>query len=991
MGLDELSLSEKPAIEILENLGYDHLAGSELNEERHSTSEVVLRGRLENQLQTINPDIPKKAIDEALRQLTSTQSPNLIDDNQVLHSQLVNGVQVEFEKNGEQVGRFVDPIDFEYPENNDWLISTQYTVQVGDNPQRRPDMIIFVNGLPIGVLEFKNPTDPKATLENAYNQVNNRYRNDISPLLRYNEVIGLADMNEARIGCLDAGWQWYRPWRYVENEGDERDGLPEQEVLLRGVFDKERLLDLIENFILFSKVDGKPVKMLAGYHQFYGVREAVESAKSTQGDDLGRIGVYWHTQGSGKSLSMVYFVRKIRRSSEFGNPTFVVVTDRNELDEQITHTFSDAGYNVSWANTIADLRNKLDRQAGGLIFTTIQKFQTQEGEREHPVVNEREDVIVMADEAHRSQTKELGENLRDALPNASFIGFTATPIHDGDNATRMTFGEYVSQYTIDRSEEDGSTVPIYYESRFAKLQLNKEAISESVRELLNSGDEELENELVEKWTNLRRIIETADDRLEKIAGDIVGHYNDREIEGKAMVVSISRKAAVKYKRYIEQQPDAPEVGVVISEPEEHIDDPVSEGKLKRRFKDPDDPLKIIVVCDKWTTGFDCPPLHTLYIDRPMKNHNLLQAIGRVNRVYKDKPGGLVVDYIGIAEDLRQALDKYTSDIQEMAMVDVETAVEVMQQKHHKVSRYLSRIDYEGWQELSELELSRLIHRAESEVIATEEKQEEFMQAVAELKRAFALVTPHNAASEIRSDLLFFEAVRDSLRSLESEDSTKDEELDSAMKKLIAEGVTADDVVSVAGFDKWKSEEPIVSDEFLSDVERVEQPELQVKMLEKLLRNEISTRKQQNLAKYDSFEEELEETLNEYNNQFLTTEEVIEELRNYAEELQQEDRRKERLGLTAEELAFYDAISTNSETEIDDEQLQEIAQEVCEMLKENVNIDWTNRKAMRSKLKTRVKGLLRKNGLSHDDYQSLVEPIVHQAEALYGDVSAGVRS
>jgi len=757
-------------------------------------------------------------------------------------------------------------------------------------------------------------------------------------------------------------------------------------VLLRGVFDKERLLDLIENFIVFSEKDGQPVKMLAGYHQFYGVREAVESAKETQGDDLGRIGVYWHTQGSGKSLSMVYFVRKIRRSSDFGNPTFVVVTDRNELDEQITHTFSDAGYNVSWADTIPDLRDKLDRQAGGLIFTTIQKFQTQDDERQHPVVNEREDVIVMADEAHRSQTKELGENLRDALPNASFIGFTATPIHDGDNATRMTFGEYVSQYTIDRSEEDGSTVPIYYESRFAKLQLNKEAISESVRELLDSGDEELENQLVEKWTTLRRIIETADDRLEKIAGDIVEHYNDREIEGKAMVVSISRKAAVKYKRYIEQQPDSPEVGVVISEPEEYIDDPPNEGKLKRRFKDPDDPLKIIVVCDKWTTGFDCPPLHTLYIDRPMKNHNLLQTIGRVNRVYKDKPGGLVVDYIGIAEDLRKALDKYTSDIQEMAMVDVETAVEVMQQKHHKVSRYLSRVDYEGWQELSELELSRLIHRAESEVIATEEKQEEFMQAVAELKRAFALATPHNAASEIRSDVLFFEAVRDSIRSIGGGGSTGDDELDSAMKKLIAEGVTADDVVSIAGFDKWKSEEPIVSDEFLSDVERVEEPELQVKMLEKLLRNEISTRKQQNLAKYESFEEELEETLNEYNNQFLTTEEVIEELRNYADELQQEDRRKERLGLSAEELAFYDAIATNTETEIEDEQLQEIAQEVCELLKENVNIDWTNRKAMRSKLKTRVKGLLRKNGLSHSEYNPLVEPIVHQAEALYGDIS-----
>ncbi len=987
MSLDELGLAEKPAIELFQDLGYDYVSSSDLSSERTSISDVILYDRLKERLRAINPDIPKKALEDAIHQLTSTQSPNLLEDNQSLHNQLTDGIQVEYEQNGEQIGRFVKPIDFDNIEKNDWLVTTQFTVQVGDNPRRRPDMVVFINGIPIGVLEFKNPTDPKATLENAYEQVNTRYRDDISPLLQFNEVIVLTDMNEARVGCLDTGWQWYRPWRYIEEEGDERDDLPEQEVLLRGVFDKERLLDLIENFIVFSEKDGQPVKMLAGYHQFYGVREAAESAKKTQGNDLGRIGVYWHTQGSGKSLSMVYFVRKIRRSDDFGNPTFVVVTDRNELDEQITHTFTDAGYNVSWADTIADLRNKLDRQTGGLIFTTIQKFQTQKNEREHPIVNDREDVIVMADEAHRSQTKELGENLRDALPNASFIGFTATPIHDGDNATRMTFGEYVSQYTIDRSEEDGSTVPIYYESRFAKLQFNKEAISESVRELLDSADEELENELVEKWTELRRIIENADDRLNKIAGDIVGHYNDREIEGKAMVVSISRKAAVKYKRYIEQQPDAPEVGVVISEPEEHIDDPTSEGKLKRRFKDPDDPLKIIVVCDKWTTGFDCPPLHTLYVDRPMKNHNLLQAIGRVNRVYKDKPGGLVVDYIGIAEDLRQALDKYTSDIQEMAMVDVETAVEVMKQKHHKVSRYLSRVDYEGWQELSELELSRLIHRAESEVIATEEKQEEFMQAVAELKRAFALVTPHNAASEIRSDLLFFEAVRDSLRSLESDSTSRDDELDSAMKKLIAEGVTADDVVSVAGFEKWKSEEPIVSDEFLSDVERVEQPELQVKMLEKLLRNEISTRKQQNLAKYESFEEELEETLNEYNNQFLTTEEVIEELRNYADELQQEDRRKERLGLSAEELAFYDAIATNSETEIDDELLQAIAQEVCEMLKENVNIDWTNRKAMRSKLKTRVKGLLRKNGLSHGEYEPLVDPIVHQAEALYGDVSA----
>lgn len=986
MSLDELGLAEKPAIEIFQNLGYNYVSASDLSSERTSTSDVVLHDRLEEQIQEINPNIPETALEEAVHQLTSTQSPNLLEDNQRLHRQLVDGVQVEYEQSGEQVGRFVDPIDFDTPENNDWLVTTQFTVQVGDNPSRRPDMVVFINGLPIGVLEFKSPTDPKATLVNAYEQVNSRYQNDTPPLLRYNEIIGLTDMNEARVGCLDAGWQWFRPWRYIEEEGHNPD-LPEQELLLRGAFEKERLLDLIENFIVFSEKDGQLVKMLTGYHQFYGVRKAVESTKDTIGSELGRIGVYWHTQGSGKSLSMVYFVRKIRRSNAFGNPTFVVVTDRNELDEQIVHTFSDAGYNVSWADSIPDLRNELSRESGGLVFTTVQKFQTGDDERDHPAINEREDVIVMADEAHRSQTEDLGLNLRHALPNASFIGFTATPIHEGDKATRATFGQYVSQYTIDRSEEDGSTVPIYYESRFAKLQLNKEVITDSVRELLDSGSEELENELVENWVKLRRIIENADDRLKKIADDLVTHYNDREIEGKAMVVAISRKAAVKYKRYIEEQPDAPEVGVVISEPEEHIDDPTREGELKRRFKDPDDPLKIIVVCDKWTTGFDCPPLHTLYVDRPMKNHNLLQTIGRVNRVYKDKPGGLIVDYIGIAEDLRQALDKYTADIQEMAMVDLETAVEVMWQKYHQVSCFLTKVDYEGWQDLSDAELPRLIHRAESEVLETEEKKEEFTQAVAELKRAFGLVTPHNAAGEIRSDMLFFEAVRDSLRSLEVDGSRTNEEVDSAMKTLITEGVTADDVVSIAGFDEWKSEEPIVSDEFLSDVDRVEEPELQAKMLESLLRNEISTRKQQNLAKYESFEEEMEETLNEYNNQFLTTEEVISELRSYADDLHQEDRRKERLGLTEDKLAFYDAIATNTESEISDEQLQEIAEELCEMLKENVNIDWTNRKAMRAKLKIRVKGLLRKNGLSYGDYDPLIDPIVRQAEALYGDVNA----
>jgi len=985
MGLDELGLAEEPAIEIFEDLGYTHVSGSDLADERQSLADVVLRERLRERVHAINPDVPPAACEEAIKDLLSVHSPNLLEDNRRVHDLLVDGIHVEFEDGDEQIGRFVEPIDFETPGNNDWLVSTQFSVEQGDGPRRRPDMVVFCNGLPIGVLEFKNPTDPNATLESAHDQVCSRYREDVPNLLRFNEVIGVMDLSEARLGCLDAGFEWFRPWRYVEEEGHAPEEYSAEETLLRGAFEPERLLDLIEGFIVYSDGDGSLSKLLAGYHQFYGVRGAVENTDGALGSELGRAGVYWHTQGSGKSLSMVFYVRKVRRDPRFGNPTFVIVTDRNELDEQLHDTFVDAGFSLDWADSIADLRRLLDREAGGIVFTTIQKFQTTDDEHEFPRVNDREDVIVIADEAHRSQTKELGGNLRAALPNAAYLGFTATPIHEGDRATRDTFGEYVSQYTVDRAEADGATVPIYYESRFAKLELNREEIADRVREVMDSTDEELESELTEKWTTLRTVIEHSDERLQRVADDIVSHFNDRGIEGKGMVVAISRRAAVEYKRRIEANADAPEVAVVVSDPEEFIDDPTPEETLKRRYKDPDDPLQLIVVCDKWTTGFDCPPMHTMYIDRPMKNHNLLQTIGRVNRVYKDKPGGLIVDYIGIAEDLKRALDKYTSDVRETAMTDLGTAIELLQRKHEEVAGFLDRVEYEGWRDLEGIELSRLYQRAESEVIATEDKEAAFMDAVAELERVYALVTPHEAAQEIRSDLLFFRAVRNGLRETSTR-SEASESVETALKEVIEDGVSADDIVTVSGFEKWSSEEPILSDDFLADVERVEEDELQVRLLEKLLRNEITTRKDRNLAKYESFEEELTETLDRYNKQFLTTGEVIAQLKRYAAELQQTDRRTDELGLSEEELAFYDAVAENSDVRIEPDQLTEIAADLRDLLRTETRLDWTNRQGMRAKIKMQVKSVLRKRGLSHDEYQPIVSPVVEQAEALYGDAA-----
>ncbi|MFC6906922.1 type I restriction endonuclease subunit R [Halalkalicoccus tibetensis] len=994
--MNEMELAEKPALQVFQDIGYDYKPGSELgpnsdDPERASLSDVVLRGRLEQKLCEFNPSLPDEAIEDAISQLLGFNSPVLLKNNKNFHEKLVSGIQVEYEVDGEPRGNFVDVFNFDEPETNDFLVSNQVIIQIAEGPQRKPDVIMFVNGLPIGVLEMKDPTNPQASMSNAYKQVTDRYVNDIPDLFHYNELIGIMDMNNAQLGCLSAGWEWFSPWRYIDEEKDATNELPPSEVLIRGAFDKERLLDLIQNFILYADEDGKLGKKLAAYHQFYAVNNAVESSREVvPNPDEDRIGLVWHTQGSGKSLSMVFYAKKIRQEHSMKNPTLVFLTDRNDLDDQLYREFKSHGLEAEWADSDnrIELRDRLDREAGGIIFATIQKFQTTDDEIQYPEVNDRKNVIVVADEAHRTQYKSLATNVRDGLPNASHLGFTATPIEKEDRSTTNTFGGYISQYTIKESEKDESTVPIYYESRLAKLQINNPEIENRFNELMESKSDNLKEEMKRKWTQLRRVIENSEERTEMIADDVVEHFSNREIEGKGMVVAISRQAAVNLSQKIRSNPNAPETRVVISGAEDFIDDPISNEVLKRRFKDEDDLFKIAVVCDKWLTGFDAPHLHTLYLDKPMKNHNLLQAIGRVNRVYKDKPGGLIVDYIGISKRLKQALDKYTSDIRSDAMLDIEKAVKVMKEKHQKVANFFGAVDYDDWPQLDRLERKRLLYKAQNEVLVTEEREDQFRDSMKELKKAHALVTPHSAASDIRADVAFFEAVLGAINSIEESGNPDElEDVDSAMKELVAEGVGIEDMIEVTGFDKWEKEKPVLSDEFLQDVEKVEFENLQVKMLRQLLENEINTRKKGNLAKYESFEEGLQKTINDYNEGFLSTQQMIDELRDYAEQIQETDDRQDELDLSDEELAFYDAISSNTDTEIDEETLKAIARELKQNLKDSVELDWTSREKIRAEIKTEVKGVLRSNGLSLYKHEELVDPIVAQAEAFYGGAAA----
>ena len=1031
---------EQAALAWLSGVGWQCLHGPDIapdtpNSERASYGQVVLEQRVRDALACLNPDLPPDALEDAHRRLTLPEGSTLETRNRSFHWMLVNGVEVEYrEPDGRVRGAQVRVVDFDNPANNDWLAVNQFTVTENKNT-RRADVVLFLNGLPLGVIELKNPADADATIWTAWRQLQT-YKAELPALFSMNETLMVSDGTEARIGTLTSGREWFKPWRTITGETLADLHLTQLQVMLEGVFQVGRFLQLIRDFTVFDDDgSGALVKKMAGYHQFHAVRVAVDEtlraaelrrtaeiageergryeAGRTPGGELGdrRIGVVWHTQGSGKSLTMAFYTGAIIREPAMENPTVVVLTDRNDLDDQLFGTFSRCQDLLRQpplqAESRADLRDKLSVNAGGVIFTTIQKFFPEEKGDTHPTLSERRNIVVIADEAHRSQYDFIdgfARHMRDALPNASFVGFTGTPIELQDANTRAVFGDYISIYDIQRSVEDGATVPIYYESRLAKLTLDeaeRPTIDPDFEEATEGEEVERREKLKTKWAQLEAVV-GADRRIRQVAGDIVAHFEQRleALEGKAMIVCMSRRICIDlYRELVRLRPGWHDdddgrgaIKVVMtgsaSDPVEwqaHIRNKARREALANRFRDPEDPLQVVLVRDMWLTGFDAPSLHTMYLDKPMRGHGLMQAIARVNRVFKDKPGGLVVDYLGLAQDLRQALSTYTeSGGTGRTALNQEEAVAVMLEKHEICCGLMHGFDRTRWTTGTPQERLNLLPPAQEHVLAQEDGKERCLNAVRELSQAFALAVPHEEALRIRDDVGFFQALRAALSKRAAGEARPEEELDLAVRQIISRAVASEGVVDIfaaAGLDK--PDISVLSDEFLAEVRGMPHRNLAVELLQKLLKGEVSTRRRKNVVQARSFSEMLEQTLRRYQNRAIEAAQVIEELIELAREMREANERGERLGLSEDELAFYDALETNDSAVqvLGDETLRIIARQLVETVRGNVTIDWTLRENVRAHLRVLVRRILRKHGYPPDKQEKATQTVLEQAEVL----------
>ncbi|WP_047865024.1 type I restriction endonuclease subunit R [Rubrobacter aplysinae] len=1035
------SAVEEAALAWLEALGWTigHGLGAVSSEdpdaERQTYDQVVLEERLTQALSSLNPALPDEAIDEAFRKLTRLEGPALETRNRAFHRMLVDGVTVEFRReDGSIGGAQARVLDLEGPDNNDWLAVNQFTVSENRHV-RRPDVVLFVNGLPLALIELKNAAAEEATIWSAYAQLQT-YKAELPTLFAFNELLVVSDGMEARIGTLTSGREWFKPWRTISGETLADSNLPELQVVIEGVFDRRRLLDLIGYFILFEDSGGEFLeKKVAGYHQFHAVGVALEETlrASQAREETGQVaespgryetwrqsggepgdrraGVVWHTQGSGKSLTMAFYVGRVIREPRMENPTVVVITDRNDLDDQLFGTFSRCRDLLRQppvqAESRDDLREKLAVDAGGVVFTTIQKFLPLERGDQHPVLSRRRNIVVIADEAHRSQYDFIdgfARHMRDALPNASYIGFTGTPLELTDKDTRRVFGDYISVYDIQRAVEDGATVPIYYESRLAKLELDEvgsKTLDEDFEEVTEGEDVERAQSLRGKWTQLEAIV-GSEKRLDLVAQDIVEHFERRleTMQGKAMVVGMSRRICVDlYERIVALRPhwrgegdEEGEIKVVMtgsaSDPQDwqpHIRTKARREALANRFRNPDDPFKLVIVRDMWLTGFDAPSLHTMYLDKPMKAHGLMQTIARVNRVFRDKPGGLIVDYLGLAHELRRALATYTeSGGTGTTAIDQNEAVSAMLEKYEGCLNLFHGFDWSKWIEGTPQERLSLLPQAQEHILSQEDGKGRLLGAVRDLSRAFALAAPHEEALRIRDDVAFFQAVRSVLAKRTPGDTRTNEDLDHAVRQLVSRVLAPEGVVDIfasAGLEK--PDISILSESFLAEVRGMPQRNLAIETLNKLLSGEIRTRHHKNVVQAKSFEEMLGQTLSRYQNRAIEAAQVIEELIELARQIRAANARGEELGLNEEEVAFYDALGVNdSAVEVlGDETLRAIARELVTTVRENVTIDWTMRENVRAHLRVLVKRILRKNGYPPDKQEQATKTVLEQAEVL----------
>lgn len=1036
---------EQAALSWLQNLGYTILydldiAPGELLSERENYRQVVLETRLRQALQRINPQIPPDAIEEAFRKLTRPDSPSLIANNHTIHKYLVEGVNVEYRRaDGSIRGDIVQVLDYDTIENNEFLAINQFTV-VENQHERRPDIVLFVNGLPLAVIELKNAVNEETTIWSAFNQLQT-YKNQISSLFVYNEALVISDGIQARIGTLTANKEWFMPWRTIEGEHLADITIPQLQVVLEGVFDKRRFLDMIRYFIVFEESPGGNfAKKMAGYHQFHAVNVALNETLRACVQPLGvaeppeeggtyfaqaqrdakrgdkRVGVIWHTQGSGKSLTMAFYTGRVIMHPAMENPTIVIITDRNDLDDQLFGTFARCHELLRQkpiqAQSRSNLRELLRTASGGVIFTTVQKFFPTDDEDQHPLLSDRRNIVVIADEAHRSQYDFIdgfARHMREALPNASFIGFTGTPIELSDRNTRSVFGDYISIYDIEQAIKDGATVPIYYESRLVKLEIDESVrptLDEEFEEVTEGEEVEHKERLKTKWAQLEVLV-GAEKRIKLIAQDIVDHFEQRleTMEGKAMIVCMSRRICVELYNAIvdirsEWHHTDDDKGIIkivmtgsASDPLDwqlHIRNKMRREELAKRFKDPKDPFKVVIVRDMWLTGFDVPCLHTMYIDKPLRNHGLMQAIARVNRVFRDKPGGLVVDYLGLAHELKQALAYYTeSGGTGKTTIDQEEAVAVMLEKYEICCGIFAGFDWSSWTSSDAKVRLSILPAAQEHILQQEDGKTRFVKAVIELTKAFALAVPHSKALEIRDDVAFFQAVKAVLSKSTTNGKQKLDDVEFAIRQIVSKAVASDEVIDIfAAAGLKKPDISILSDEFLAEIKGMPQRNLAVEMLRKLLEGEIRTRGRKNIVLSRSFAEMLENAIRKYQSRAIETAQVIEELISLAKDLREADRRGENLGLTEDEIAFYDALEVNDSAVkiLGDETLRIIAQELVKAVRSNLKIDWTIRENVRAEMRVIIKRILRKYGYPPDKQARATELVLEQAEVLCAEWS-----
>ncbi len=1049
---------ESALLDQLSALGYtcasDELLGPDgKRPEREAYDEVVLKPRLIEAVARLNPALPIEAQADAVRRLTQSELPNLLEENRRIHRLLTEGADVEYyAEDATLTAGKVRLIDFDTPSKNDWLVVQQFVVVAG-HVKRRPDVVVFVNGLPLAVIELKAPGSENATLAGAFNQLQT-YKQQIPALFRSNALLVTSDGLLARVGSLSADLERFMPWRTTDGQHIAPKGTPELATLIEGVFEQERLLDLLRHFTVFGETSSGLVKILAGYHQFHAVKKAVASTlrasftgmaedpavyglPSAVDQPLGdhRAGVIWHTQGSGKSLLMAFYAGLLVAEPRMANPTLVVLTDRNDLDDQLFSTFSMCKDLIRQTPVQAEgrehLRELLNRASGGVIFTTLQKFAPQSGETDFPRLTDRANVVVIADEAHRSQygfkAKVAGKTgeiaygfakyLRDALPNASFIGFTGTPIEATDVNTPAVFGHYIDIYDISRAVEDGATVPIYYESRLARIELDDDEtphIDAEIEELLEGEDEASAERTKQKWSTVEMLVGSPR-RLTMVASDLVQHFEDRvtALDGKAMVVCMSRRICVAlYDEIRKLRPDwhsdddnAGSMKIVMTgaafdppEWQRHIGNKSRRDLLAKRARDPQDPLRLVIVRDMWLTGFDAPSMHTMYIDKPMRGHGLMQAIARVNRVFRDKPAGLIVDYIGIAQNLKSALAQYSKPDQDKTGIDEAEALAVMLEKYEIVRNMFHGFDYrtaldgtpgERLTMMAEaiewiLDKQQQWAAAEKTPEAKKQAQRRFADGVLALSRAFALVASSDEAKDIREEVGFFQAIRVALVKTAAGAGIPQRDRELAIRQIVSRAVISTEIVDVlAAAGVQTPDISILSDEFLAEVQQMEKKNLGLEALRKLLNDSIRSRTRTNVVETRAFSERLEDAVARYHANAITTAEVLQELIKLAKDIRAARSRGEEQGLSQEEIAFYDALADNESAVqvIGDDKLRVIAHELLVSLRENVSVDWAHRESARARLRVLVKRILRKYGYPPDLQDGAVQTILQQAEVL----------